>query len=115
MKHSWQRRKCHDISSIYWVSGLFDTISANDNQLKEKSNNIGDISLIYRTNIGNKCSRGTKNIKFYILADMLPRHRCCHNCEDVTANNAQLSKLLTAKNDAIHYKIKPESGLPTLN
>ena len=36
-----------DISSIFRVSVLLDTISANDSQSREKSVNIGDISSIY--------------------------------------------------------------------
>ena len=40
--------KCHDISSTFQVSGLPDTISANDNQMKEKSAKITDISSIYQ-------------------------------------------------------------------
>ena len=54
-----QGRKCRDISSTFQVSGFPNTISTNENQTKEKSENIGDISVNNRYighSINYKCS-----------------------------------------------------------
>ena len=72
-----------DISSIFQVSSLPDTISVNESRIKEKSENIdqnhryiSDISLIYRyigDNIDNKTTCGTNTLvdgNFCILIDI---------------------------------------------
>ena len=69
-----------DILSIFRVSGLPDTISANESRMKKKSENIShyrqyivDILAIYRYighNIGYKCSAWNKTQNFTILADI---------------------------------------------
>ena len=55
-----QGRKCRDISSIFRVSGLPDTISANESQMKEKSKNICQYRRYIGHNISYKCSTWNK-------------------------------------------------------
>ena len=56
--------------------GLPDTISGNESRMKEKSENIGDMSVIYRYighNIGYKTARGANTLydsDFSILTDI---------------------------------------------
>ena len=84
---SWHGRKCRDISLIFRVSGLPDTIFTNESRLKEKNRKyrlisaiyIGDISPIYRLwpDISESKSvkvatmqKNKKNKKKIILADI---------------------------------------------
>ena len=58
------------------MSGLPDTISGNESRMKEKSENIGDMSVIYRYiehNIGYKIVRGANTLydsDFSLLTDI---------------------------------------------
>ena len=59
--------KCRDISSIYRVSGLPDTISANNSQLKEKSKNISQYTIYRRYISYLQMQSWNKNYKILLL------------------------------------------------
>ena len=69
-KQSW---KCRDISSTFQVSGLPDTIPANESRMKEILAKIVDLSAIYSLFTDDKTMRRTNTLfgrNFCILVDI---------------------------------------------